>query len=107
MPDGTEVDWNWATVEELAKILTVDANGNDATSPDFDKTDIVQYGFSFQWQTDLRYIGSYLGGAAPLAGDRWQDGHGSGVVGGGVEVVAQCHVGRHPDRTDRPGSGGA
>ncbi|MBE2237592.1 MAG: extracellular solute-binding protein [Caldilineaceae bacterium] len=72
MPDGAEVDWNWATVEEIAKILTVDANGNDATSPDFDKNDIVQYGFSFQWQTDLRYIGSYLGGAAPLAGDDGQ-----------------------------------
>jgi len=68
MPDGTEADWNWATVEEIAKILTVDANGNDATSPDFDPTKIVQYGFNFQWQTDLRYIGSYLGGAAPLAG---------------------------------------
>ena len=68
MADGTEVDWNWATVEEIAKILTVDANGNDATSPDFDKNNIVQYGFSFQWQTDLRYIGSYLGGAASLAG---------------------------------------
>ena len=69
MPDGTEVDWNWATVEELAKILTVDANGNDTTSPDFDPTQIVQYGFNFQWQTDARYIGSYLGGAAALAGD--------------------------------------
>ncbi len=31
MPDGSEVDWNWQTVEEIAKILTVDANGNDAT----------------------------------------------------------------------------
>lgn len=68
MPDGTEVDWNWATVEEISKILTVDANGNDATSADFDPTQIVQYGFTFQWQTDLRYIGSYLGGAAALAG---------------------------------------
>ena len=68
MPDGTEVDWNWTTVEELGKILTVDANGNDATSPDFDPTQIVQYGFMFQWQTDLRYIGSYLGGASALAG---------------------------------------
>lgn len=83
MPDGTEVDWNWATVEEIAKILTVDANGNDATSADFDPTQIVQYGFSFQWQTDLRYIGSYLGGAGLLAGadgktatipDGWLDG---------------------------------
>lgn len=69
MPDGSEVDWNWQTVEEIAKILTVDANGNDATSPDFDPTQIVQYGFTFQWQTDLRYIGSYLGGASALAGE--------------------------------------
>ena len=93
MPDGTEVDWNWATVEELGKILTVDANGNDATSPDFDPTQIVQYGFMFQWQTDLRYVGSYLGGAAALAGadgktatvpQPWVD---------GLEVVAQCHLG--------------
>jgi multiple sugar transport system substrate-binding protein len=72
MPDGSEVDWNWQTVEEIAKILTVDANGNDATSPDFDPTQIVQYGFSFQWQTDLRYIGSYLGGASALAGEDGQ-----------------------------------
>src|SRR5690606_36036608 len=75
-------DWNWATVEEIAKILTVDANGNDATSPDFDKNNIVQYGFSFQWQTDLRYIGSYLGGAAPLAGE---DGNTATVPASGVE----------------------
>ena len=36
MPDGSEVDWNYDTVKEIAKLLTVDENGNDATSPDFD-----------------------------------------------------------------------
>jgi len=49
MPDGTEVPWNYDTVAEIAKILTVDTNGNDATSPDFDPTQIVQFGMNFQW----------------------------------------------------------
>ena len=31
MPDGTEVDWNYDTVQQLALMLTVDANGKDAT----------------------------------------------------------------------------
>lgn len=47
--DGEEVPWDYDTVAELAKILTVDANGNDATSPDFDSTAIEQYGVNFQW----------------------------------------------------------
>lgn len=49
MPDGTEVPWNYDTVREIAKILTVDANGNDATSADFDPEQIVQFGMNFQW----------------------------------------------------------
>lgn len=51
MPDGTEVPWDYDTVVEIGKILTVDANGNDATSPDFDANNIVQYGFIHQWDT--------------------------------------------------------
>jgi multiple sugar transport system substrate-binding protein len=47
--DGEEVPWNYDTVAEIAKILTVDANGNDATSPDFDPSAIEQYGMNFQW----------------------------------------------------------
>jgi multiple sugar transport system substrate-binding protein len=47
--DGTEAEWNYETVGELAKLLTVDANGNDATSPDFDPEIIVQFGLNFQW----------------------------------------------------------
>ena len=51
MPDGTEVPWNYDTVVEISKILSVDANGNDATSPDFDANNIIQYGFVHQWDT--------------------------------------------------------
>jgi multiple sugar transport system substrate-binding protein len=51
MPDGTEVPWDYNTVVEIGKILTVDANGVDATSPDFDPANIVQFGFVHQWDT--------------------------------------------------------
>jgi multiple sugar transport system substrate-binding protein len=51
MPDGTEVAWDYNTVVEIGKILTVDGNGNDATSPDFDPSNIVQFGFVHQWDT--------------------------------------------------------
>lgn len=42
-------DWDIATLEEVALKLTVDANGNDATSSDFDPDKIEQYGFFTQW----------------------------------------------------------
>jgi multiple sugar transport system substrate-binding protein len=51
VPDGTEVPWDYDTVAHIGKILTVDANGNDAISPDFDPNNIVQYGFVHQWDT--------------------------------------------------------
>lgn len=51
MPDGTEVPWDYNTVMEIGKILTVDANGNDATSADFDPAAIEQFGFIHQWDT--------------------------------------------------------
>jgi len=49
MPDGSEVPWNYETVAEIAKMLTVDENGNDATSADFDPSKTVQFGMNFQW----------------------------------------------------------
>jgi len=49
--DGKEVDWSYDTVTEVAKRLTVDSAGNDATSDKFDPTKIVQWGFNDQWGT--------------------------------------------------------
>lgn len=43
--DGNEHEWNIETLEWLAMQLTVDINGNDASSPDFDADNIVQWGF--------------------------------------------------------------
>ncbi len=54
MPDGTEMPWNYETVRELAMMLTVDTNGNDASSPDFDPENIVQFGYHDQWLGDFR-----------------------------------------------------
>jgi multiple sugar transport system substrate-binding protein len=45
-PDGREADWNWETVTEVAKLLTVDVNGLNATEEGFDRTQIVQVGYN-------------------------------------------------------------
>ena len=44
--------WDMAAVRELGMKLTVDKNGNDATSKDFDAANIVQWGFDMQWADD-------------------------------------------------------
>lgn len=68
MLDGEEVDWDFDTLREVAKRLTVDVNGNDANSPDFDPTQIEQYGYDPTFQ-DLRAIGSYFGSGSLVAED--------------------------------------
>jgi multiple sugar transport system substrate-binding protein len=42
-------DWNMDTLRELAMKLTVDKNGNDATSSSFDANNVEQWGFDMQW----------------------------------------------------------
>ncbi len=66
MPDGTKVEWNDDTIRQVAKILTVDKNGKDATQDGFDPKNIVQWGFEPQ-RDDLRGMGAYFGAGA-LAG---------------------------------------
>jgi multiple sugar transport system substrate-binding protein len=69
MLDGEEVEWNWDTLREIAMRLTVDVDGNDATSADFDPANIVQYGYEPTFQ-DLRAVGSYFGAGSFLADDQ-------------------------------------
>jgi multiple sugar transport system substrate-binding protein len=59
------VDWNWETITEVAKRLTVDVNGNDSTQAGFDATKIVQVGYSPQWQS-IQSVGTFYGGAAKI-----------------------------------------
>ncbi len=51
--EGNSHEWNIDTVTGLAKTLTVDANGYDATEPEFDATQIIQWGFGVS-HTDMR-----------------------------------------------------
>jgi len=67
-PDGTEAEWDMDTLREVGMILTVDANGNDATSPDFDSENIVQFGFLNQF-TDPRGVGTFFGAGSLVADD--------------------------------------
>lgn len=72
-------DWTWETVRELAMQLTVDANGNDATSPDFDPEAIEQYGLDAQFtENDARAWSTIFGGSGSAVADdgvtaQWPD----------------------------------
>jgi multiple sugar transport system substrate-binding protein len=57
-------DWNLETLQDLAMKLTVDANGNDATSADFDPASITQFGY-YEQSTDARGIATLFGGGLP------------------------------------------
>jgi multiple sugar transport system substrate-binding protein len=67
MPDGTTAEWNWDTLAEVARLLTVDSYGRNATESGFNSNDVVQYGFTWQWQQHVNYIGSYWGGGSLVA----------------------------------------
>ena len=66
--DGNEVDWNWDTLTEVAKRLTIDVNGYNATEAEFDRTQIVQVGYSPQWQHP-NSIATFFGAAKIYEGD--------------------------------------
>jgi multiple sugar transport system substrate-binding protein len=68
MPDGSTRPWDYDAVREIAKMLTVDENGKDATEEGFDPTKIVQWGFEPQ-RDDLRQTGAYWGAGSFLAAD--------------------------------------
>jgi multiple sugar transport system substrate-binding protein len=68
MPDGSKVPWDYDTVEKIAKLLTVDKNGKDATEAGFDPENIVQWGFEPQ-RDDMRQNGAYWKAGSLVAAD--------------------------------------
>ena len=58
--------WDMAAVRELGMKLTVDKNGNDATSADFDPENIVQWGFDMQWADDRSDTEATIFGASSV-----------------------------------------
>lgn len=77
-------DWTWDTVRDLAMRLTVDANGNDATSADFDPAHIDAWGLDAQFtNNDPRAWSTIFGGSGSIVADdgttaqwpdNWRDG---------------------------------
>jgi multiple sugar transport system substrate-binding protein len=67
MPDGTQVEWNMDTLAAIARLLTLDANGNNADSPRFNPGRIIQFGFLNQEPDLLEKL--TLFGAGTLAHD--------------------------------------
>ncbi len=69
--EGTEWEgeWNYDKVEEISKILSVDVNGNDANSPEYDKTAIEQFGYVNQFTEDPAAMGSHFGAGSVVSPD--------------------------------------
>jgi multiple sugar transport system substrate-binding protein len=61
--------WDVAAVRDLGMKLTVDKNGNDATSADFDADNIVQWGFDSQWADNAPTAETALFGAGSFLAD--------------------------------------
>jgi multiple sugar transport system substrate-binding protein len=62
--------WDMNALRELAKKLTVDVNGNDATSPKFDPSKVVQWGFDPQYQEGTpQNHGTFFGAGSYVAKD--------------------------------------
>jgi multiple sugar transport system substrate-binding protein len=66
--DGQQVDWNYDTVRQVAKRLTVDKGNKDATQAGFDPKSIAQWGFEMQ-RDDLRGMGAYFGSGTLVGSD--------------------------------------
>jgi len=64
-PDGREADWNWETITEVARLLTVDVNGLNATEEGFDVTNMVQVGYEAQWQS-IQSVATFYAGATKI-----------------------------------------
>jgi multiple sugar transport system substrate-binding protein len=66
--------WTYDTLAEIAKKVTLDANGNDANSPAFDTENIVQFGWDgWNWNNNIE------------AAAKWGDENGSGVTADGTK----------------------
>jgi multiple sugar transport system substrate-binding protein len=69
MPDGTEADWSWDTLSQVSKLLTIDGAGLNATEEGFNKDDVKQYGYTWQYENHPNYWGSFFAGGSMVAAD--------------------------------------
>jgi multiple sugar transport system substrate-binding protein len=72
--------WDIETLQDIAMLLTVDAAGEDATSPEFDPENVEQWGWFQQWtdargQASLFGAGSFVGedGVTAVIPETWRE----------------------------------
>ncbi len=65
--DGRQEEWSFDTLTKVARLLTLDADGNNATHYQFNSDAIVQYGFMPQWTDNPRAIGTLFGPSLPMS----------------------------------------
>jgi multiple sugar transport system substrate-binding protein len=63
--DYNDTSWTMDVLRDMAMELTLDANGNNAKSPDFDPDNIVQWGYDDSW---ISATGFLAGWDAPNVG---------------------------------------
>jgi len=71
--EGETVPWDMNALRDVAMMLTVDANGFDATMEEFDISQTIQWGYGHQW-TDLR------GRLAPFGAGTFVDENGDAII---------------------------
>jgi multiple sugar transport system substrate-binding protein len=69
MPDGSEVEWSWDTLTQVSKLLTIDGAGLNATEDGFNKDDVKQYGYTWQYENHPNYWGSFWASGSMVAAD--------------------------------------
>jgi multiple sugar transport system substrate-binding protein len=75
--DYADTSWNLDALREMGMKLTLDANGNDATSPDFDPDTIAQWGFDDSWANPRAILATF---GAPNGGRPTDDTYMKAVV---------------------------
>ena len=102
MPDGTMVDWNYDTISKIAKLLTVDKNGKDATQDGLRPGQHRPVGLRAAARRPARPR-RLLRAPASLAARRRQDRPDPRRLEGGLEVLLRRHV-EGPLQHDRAAS---
>ena len=59
--DFDDTTWTIDALRDMAMKLTLDADGNDATSPDFDPGSVVQWGYDDSWASGREYMAFWDG----------------------------------------------
>ena len=100
--------WDWDTLLDRAKTLTIDANGNNAHSADFDPENIKSYGISFgrSWQGWMPFVLSNGGNFLTADGSRlgMDQPEAAEAVQRMADLINVYHVAPTPAATDNMGT---